>query len=79
MSQLVPNNLILYSTSFCHLCEAAELLLNQANQNWLSIEITEDVELFNRYGLKIPVLHNIATQQEICWPFTLPDIQMFSR
>ncbi len=79
MSQLVSNNLILYSTSFCHLCEEAEQLLNQANQQWLNIEITEDVELLNRYGLKIPVLHNIATQQEIFWPFTLTDIQLLSK
>ena len=75
MSQLATNNLILYSTSFCHLCKEAEQLLKQANKEWRCFEITDDESILNRYSLKIPVLLNTNTQQEICWPFTLIDIQ----
>ena len=79
MNQLTPHNLILYSTSFCHLCEEAEQLLKQANQHWQCVEITEDSVLLNRYGLKIPVLQNITTQEELSWPFSMTDIKLLAK
>jgi hypothetical protein len=54
------SNFVLYSTSACHLCEQALALL----QPWLAqgctlqvVDISESDELFERYGLLIPVLH----------------------
>lgn len=70
---------ILYSTSNCHLCDDAELLLNQANLQWETIEISENDELLNRYGLKIPVLQNSLSKLELCWPFSLLDVQNFCK
>ena len=62
----MTNIYILYSTTFCHLCEDAELLLKQAKLQWQTVEISEEDELLNLYSLKIPVLRNSITQQELC-------------
>ncbi len=70
-------HLILYTTSSCHLCEEAELLLNQTNLEWQSIEIADSAELLRLYSLKIPVICNTATKKELSWPFSLIDIETF--
>ena len=64
--------LILYSTSACHLCEQALALL----QPWLDtghsieeVDISESDELFERYGVLIPVLRRPDTDAELNWPF----------
>jgi len=71
----------LYSTSHCHLCAEAELLLqtlaNSRHLQWLSIEISEDPALLNLYELKIPVLKRLDNNHEINWPFSLDDIANF--
>lgn len=65
--------LVLYSTDCCHLCDIAkELLINTAQH--LPVEIAEqDIafseELLGTYGLKIPVLENEITKEQLCWPF----------
>lgn len=66
----------LYSTSGCHLCEEAEALLRpllagQALQLQI-VEISDDADLFERYGLRIPVVagHDSKGEwQELGWPF----------
>lgn len=70
----MSKHLILYSTTACHLCDEAELLLNHAKLEWQTIEITDNDELLDRYSLKIPVLYNRVTKRELCWPFSLTDI-----
>lgn len=66
-------NLELYTTSHCHLCEEAEALLVQVGEelsfNYNKIEISDSEDLLTTYGTKIPVLRNMSTQQELCWPF----------
>lgn len=75
----VKINLNLYSTSHCHLCDQAVVLLrnvpNQFDIHWLNIEITDDSSLLERYGFKIPVLKRMDTNNEISWPFTSEDIE----
>ena len=70
----------LYSTANCHLCEQAEssLLRIQPNHdfNFKKIEITEDIECYEKYELKIPVLKRMDTGVEIIWPFDERDIQL---
>lgn len=73
----MSKHLTLYSTTACHLCEEAELLLNQAKLEWHTIEIADNDELLDRYSLKIPVLYDSATRKELCWPFSLSDISAF--
>lgn len=70
--------LILYSTSHCHLCEEAEALLTsltkQYDINWVPIEITNDDNLVEKYGTKIPVIKRVDNHSEISWPFSAKEI-----
>jgi hypothetical protein len=72
-----PGSFLLYGTAACHLCEQAALLL----QPWLGsgwtlreVDISEDDELFERYGIRIPVLAVEGCSRELNWPFTAGDI-----
>lgn len=72
-------DLLLYTTSACHLCEQAEALLapvlayvnsNRAKPIVLcKREITESAELVERYGIRIPVIRFRDSAQELGWPF----------
>ena len=64
--------LTLYSTDACHLCEQAlELLEPWSHMGWgvREVDIAESDELFQRYGLTIPVLRSEDTGTELNWPF----------
>ena len=61
--------MILYGTSACHLCEQAESMLVQQGAEFRSVDISDSDELFERYGLTIPVLQN-DNGQELNWPFS---------
>ena len=84
--------LLLFSTAACHLCEQAlELLqpfLQQGMQQGLEehrrgswslseVDISESDDLFQRYGLIIPVLHHAASGNELHWPFDADSVQRF--
>lgn len=73
--------LYLYTTSHCHLCEQAEALLNKLSKqhpfHWQSIEIADNTELLETYGLLIPVIKNINHNSEIKWPFTENELKKF--
>ena len=70
--------LVLYTTEDCHLCELAEELLEelQASRNFAlqSVDISADAALVDAYGMRIPVVKNPATEQEIGWPFQVADL-----
>jgi len=62
--------LILYGTSECHLCEQAqEQVLAAAGRPAIEIDVAEDDGLYQRYGLRIPVLRRQDTGAELDWPF----------
>ena len=72
---------ILYGTSACHLCELAEsLLLSRAEEGkcpqFVKVDIAESDELFERYGVRIPVLRN-PDGSELNWPFTAQELRLF--
>lgn len=75
----MTKQLYLYSTSHCHLCELAYVLILQAADpsNVNLIEIADDKVLLAEYGLRIPVLKRIDTNAELNWPFNLVDIAVF--
>ena len=52
-----------------------EDLLQQLNVVYQKIDIAEQEQWQARYAIKIPVLLNSECQQELCWPFTVKDIQ----
>jgi hypothetical protein len=63
----------LYGTSACHLCEQAEEMLQWARSQGLAcdyqtVDISLSDELFDRYGLLIPVLRS-DQGAELNWPF----------
>ncbi len=66
--------LLLYTTSGCHLCEEAEKILKHLSSlggcQWEPVEISVSDALIDRYGVRIPV---VATSEgrELGWPFTL--------
>lgn len=67
------DELTLYSTANCHLCEEAAALLQQALAAgvagpWRVVDIADDDTLFERYGWHIPVLKR-ADGEELPWPF----------
>ena len=62
--------LLLYTTDGCHLCERAETLIRgRTNASLELVEIADDAELLERYGIRIPVLRRSDTGQELDWPF----------
>ncbi len=70
--------LILFTTSGCHLCEEAEQMLYalQSSHDFslVKTDIADSNELIELYGIRIPVVRNEAIQQEIGWPFQPEDI-----
>lgn len=69
----------LYSTLGCHLCEQAkplvESVLGPSGEAWREVDIVESEQLVERYGVRIPVLHNVQSGEELGWPFDLPQLQ----
>jgi len=65
--------LILYTTAGCHLCEQAERLLcelkAESQAQYTSVDIAEDLELFAKYGITIPVIKKQSDGAELKWPF----------
>ena len=74
-------HLILYSTSACHLCEVAEQMIQALSQSGRSItlekvDISDSDQLFERYGVKIPVLAR-PDGRELDWPFDAAELAAF--
>tara|TARA_B110000003_G_C16366088_1_gene424659 strand:+ start:82 stop:315 length:234 start_codon:yes stop_codon:yes gene_type:complete len=70
--------LILYTSDGCHLCELAENLLIELRSfkefHLESIDISTDESMVEIYGIRIPVVKNKQTKEEIGWPFQLEDL-----
>ncbi|GLO60916.1 thioredoxin family protein [Vibrio sp. MACH09] len=69
------NNIILYSTEGCHLCESANALLIQCGIKADVTDIAFDDNLFARYGVTIPVVR--FNDSELFWPFELEQLQQW--
>lgn len=71
-------SLILYSTTGCHLCELAEEQLREAQERfdlqWQWMEIVNSQDLMERYSLRIPVVVESTSGEEIGWPFNQMDL-----
>lgn len=66
-------SLLFYTTLGCTLCEHAKDELAKVfadlNTELVFVDIASDDALIERYGMKIPVLRNSDTGQELNWPF----------
>ena len=71
-------SLILYSTLGCHLCEQAQQLCVQVlGEAVPEIDIIDDDALYERYGVRIPVLQRQDNGMELGWPFDADAIMRF--
>lgn len=71
----------LYGTAACHLCELAEALLQaecraNARITFKKVDISVSEDLFQRYGVRIPVLQDPAGR-ELGWPFSAAELRAF--
>lgn len=65
--------LLMYSTLGCHLCaEAQGVVVAVLGQPVPEVDIADDEQLLERYGVRIPVLVVAAGGQELAWPFDAP-------
>jgi glutaredoxin len=73
----VDQVLTLYSGSNCHLCEQAKALLHpllsERGLRLLEVDIYQDDELREKYGIRIPVVA-LTNGEEKGWPFTAGQI-----
>ena len=68
----------LYGTSACHLCEIAEEILKSTGVEFTKVDIADSDELFERYGVSIPVLRR-GDGKELNWPFSEESLAAFLR
>ncbi len=65
--------LILYSTVGCHLCELAldeiSHCLSSRSLVIKEVDIADDPDLLKEYGVSIPVLFYSVTEEKLYWPF----------
>ena len=75
------NRFKLYGTSACHLCDVAAAMLEGLAEQGIcpgydKIDISDSDDLFQRYGLAIPVLRSPAGE-ELNWPFDVEQLRSF--
>ena len=70
-------NLILYTSLGCHLCEQALAvvtpLLGQFELSLQQQEIAGSDDLMDRFAVRIPVVRLESAQQDLGWPFDAQD------
>lgn len=70
--------LILYQRDDCHLCDLAlDVLANARAPDFVSVFIDGDDALEARYGERVPVLREDASQRELGWPFDVDAVRAF--
>ncbi len=73
----VGDPLILYTRAHCHLCEQVVAMLQIAGAQWQAVDIDDDAELIERYGLHVPVLAHPVSGQELFYPFDQQHLQTY--
>ncbi|MDZ4202263.1 MAG: glutaredoxin family protein [Gallionella sp.] len=70
--------LVLYGTTYCHLCEQAQAVLGDVGVSAVYIDIAEDDGLIESYGTRIPVLCRRDNGEELGWPFDAAMVMFFA-
>ncbi len=75
---------MLFGTSGCHLCEQAEIIINECVPSGVDliieyVDIAEQEQWQEQYAQRIPVLYHPETRQELGWPFDQVDVKGFIR
>lgn len=75
------NDLVLFTTLGCHLCEEAlqmlEYLAQQGVVRYRCTEIAESEKLVEEYGVRIPVIQR-GDGAELGWPFEFAALEEFA-
>jgi hypothetical protein len=70
--------LMLFGTSGCHLCEEAEVIVNACVPDGVDyVDIAEQEQWQEQYAMRIPVLYDPVTKQELGWPFDPREVEEF--
>jgi glutaredoxin len=69
--------LILYTRADCHLCDQVIMMLDRVGVHWRPVDIEDDPELVELYGLRVPVLRCPDTGRELFYPFDERKLAMF--
>jgi len=70
--------LMLFGTSGCHLCEQAEVIINACVLDGVEyVDIAEQEQWQEQYAIRIPVLYDPVTKQELGWPFDQAEVEAF--
>lgn len=68
----------LYRRESCGLCDHAEAALRDAGvASYAAIDVGWEGALAERYGWRVPVLHDPATGRELDWPFDAWGVRTF--
>ena len=70
-------SLTLYTSPGCHLCEQAEEILDYLGVSFSAIDISSDVNLVRKYGVRIPVVQR-EDGAELGWSFDSLDVERFA-
>lgn len=70
-------SLTLYTSPGCHLCEQAEEILDNLGLAFTAVDISSDVDLVRKYGVRIPVVQR-PDGAELGWPFDSLDVERFA-
>lgn len=71
-------HLVLFQRDNCHLCDLALDVLARAHcPEFDSVFIDDDDVLESRYGVRVPVLHEIGSGRELDWPFDAARVRDF--
>ncbi len=71
-----------FTTLGCHLCDQALALLRNIEASGFAIiineiEIADDNELVEKYGIRIPVVLIDGFDNDLGWPFTEAELRNF--
>lgn len=68
---------VLFMTESCHLCEDAQrVVLEVLGRPARTVDIVDDDALMARYGVRIPVVLEPLSGEELGWPF---DAEVFAQ
>ena len=72
---------ILYSTLGCHLCDQAKSIIDPVIERYklryTEIDIADDHQLSDVYGVLIPVFKYSYCESYLNWPFTTKELEQY--
>ncbi|WP_246164695.1 glutaredoxin family protein [Litorivicinus lipolyticus] len=70
---MAVDEVTLYHTQDCHLCELAMAVLDHVGLAYSAVDIATSSDLMAAYGVRIPVIR--VGERELGWPFDPNQVQ----